>query len=161
MADDFLKQLGISKTEADKKITNSILSGYLNAHGVTNIKNITTGNRAGIVTSLLVYTKKQTASPAFIAEYNAIKNSNKPSLHVIITPAENRKQTIVSAEEAVASMEKVLKTATPDTKKIFEDALAEQVKQLKEVKDPKNKQLAEYEKNYQGLMKKFQESHER
>ena len=38
MADDFLKQLGISKPGADEKITNSILDGSLDTYGVKNAK---------------------------------------------------------------------------------------------------------------------------
>ena len=66
-ADDFLKQMGIAKTGADKKITESILGGYLNAYGVKNIKNIVTSNRTTIANDLLTYTKKHVAGSAFIA----------------------------------------------------------------------------------------------
>ena len=57
IGDDFMKQLGISKTAADEKITNSILGGSLDAYGLKNVKNIVTGNRAQIAKDILVYTK--------------------------------------------------------------------------------------------------------
>jgi len=44
--EDLFSQLGIEKTEADKKITNSILGGYLDAYGLKNVKQIALGNRA-------------------------------------------------------------------------------------------------------------------
>ena len=46
--EDFLQQLGISKTSADLKITNSLLGGYLDQYGLQNAKNIATGNRAAV-----------------------------------------------------------------------------------------------------------------
>ncbi len=57
MNDDLFKQLGIAKTEANAKITRSILGGYLNTDGVKNIKNIVLGNRSAIITELLMYIK--------------------------------------------------------------------------------------------------------
>ncbi len=160
MADDFLKQLGITKTDADKKITENILRGYINTYGIKNLKNIAAGNRAGIAKDLLVYTKKYTASPAFSAAYNNLRNNNKPVMHTVTTPEENRKQTIAENEKAVASMEKLVKTATAQTKAPFEQALADARKGLKEAQDPNNKQLTAYEKNYPALQKQFQDSYE-
>ncbi len=160
IADDFLKQLGITKTDADKKITENILGGFVNTYGLKNIKNIATGNRSGIAKDLLAYTKKHTASLAFSAAYNNLRNNNKPVMHKVTTPEENRKQTIAENEKAVASMEKLVKTATAQTKAPFEQALADARKNLKEAQDPNNKQLAAYEKNYPALQKQFQDSYD-
>jgi hypothetical protein len=160
MADDFLKQLGIAKNDADKKITESILGGYLNVYGMKNIKNIATGNRAAISRDVLAYTKTYTAGKAFITAYTDLRNNNKPVLHTVTTPEENRKQTIAQNEKSVADMEQLLKTATAQTKAPFEQALADAKKSLKEAKDPNNKQLAAYEKNYPALLKQFQDSHD-
>jgi hypothetical protein len=159
MADDFLKQLGIGKTEADKKITDGLMYGYINAYGIKNLKKIVVGDRAGVVNDVLVYCKKHTASTAFISQYNALRNQNKPKMKTLQTPEENRKQDIANAEEGVANMEKVIKTATPEMKKVFEPVLAEQLKQLKAAKDSKNKSQASYEKNYPVLLKQFQDSY--
>jgi hypothetical protein len=160
MADDFLKQLGIAKTDADKKITESILGGYLNAYGVKNIKNIATGNRAAIAKDLLAYTKKHVIGTAFIVAYNDLRNNNKPVMHTVTRPEENRKQTIAQNEKSVTGMEKLVKTATAQTKAPFEQALADARKRLKESKDPNNKQLAAYEKNYPELLKMYQNSYD-
>ena len=64
IGDDFMKQLGITKTTADQKITNSVLGGSLDAYGLKNVRNIVTGNRGEIAKDLLVYTKSYLASPA-------------------------------------------------------------------------------------------------
>jgi len=42
LADDFLEQLGISKTQADAKITGSILNGCVDLYDVSNAQNIAT-----------------------------------------------------------------------------------------------------------------------
>src|ERR1043165_5438674 len=73
MNDDFLKLLGISKTNANTRIRNSMLQGYLNYEGIKNLKNIALGNRTVLVKDLLVYTKQQVNSAAFIKAYNAMR----------------------------------------------------------------------------------------
>ena len=87
-ADEFLKQLGITKPGADEKITNSVLGGSLDIYGVKNIRNIALGNRKAITLDLLAYTKKQLSSPAFLKEYNAMKESHKPTENIAQTPEE-------------------------------------------------------------------------
>ncbi|MES2848908.1 MAG: hypothetical protein V4685_07620, partial [Bacteroidota bacterium] len=69
LADDFLQQLGISKTNADAKITNSILGGYLDQYGVSKAKNIALGKRAEVVKDLVAYAKQKLNSPEFISQY--------------------------------------------------------------------------------------------
>ena len=94
MADGFLQQLGISKTEADKKISKSILGGYMDAYGLKNLKNIAAGNKAAIAKDLLAYTKKQVSTQAFIKEYTEMRNNYKPQPENIETPEEIRKRMI-------------------------------------------------------------------
>src|SRR5436190_19049830 len=86
----FLKQLGISKTEADKKITNSLLGGYFNAYGAKNATNIAVGNRSAIAKDLLAYTKQYVNTDAFKKEYATLKESNKPKEYKVETPEEMR-----------------------------------------------------------------------
>lgn len=87
-AGNFLQQPGIAKTDADKKISNSIIGGYLDAYGAKNAKNIALGNRAAVVKDLLLYTKEHVDTEAFKKEYAALKESQKPTMHVIQTPEE-------------------------------------------------------------------------
>ena len=77
MAEDFLKQLGINKSQADEKISSSILGGYIDMYGVSNAMNISVGNRKAVVTDLLKYVKQYVSTEAFKTEYLQLKESNK------------------------------------------------------------------------------------
>jgi len=158
---DFLKELGITKMETDKKITNSILGGYINTDGIKNAKNIVIGNRAAVVKDLLVYTKQYVNSDAFKKEYASLKESHKPTQYKVETPEEMRKTNIETYKKSVAETEGYLKKADASMKPVFEQALAESKKLLKEAESPTNKQIANYTKNYPELAKSNQQSYER
>lgn len=149
MADGFLQQLGISKTDADKKITRSILGGYLDAYGVKNIKNIAAGNKTALAKDLLAYTKKQVNSPAFIKEYNEMRNNYKPQPENIETPEETRKRMITEYKKGLDNMEKMLATADAATKKSFEKLVADTKKQLAEAEDVNSKTNRQLKKSYE------------
>lgn len=150
---DFLSQLGISKSEADQKITSSIMGGYLNYYGVHNAKSIAIGNREAVVNDLLAYTKQQVNSAAFIKEYNALKNGQKPQMNKVQSPEEMRSELVASYKKAVADNEKVLNTSDASLKAIFENGLKESKKALAEAEDPKNENIAVYAKNYPSIVK--------
>jgi nitrogen fixation protein FixH len=157
---DFLKELGIDKPGADKKITESILGGYLNEYGVKNARNIATGNRAAVVKALLDYTKQYVSGTVFKNDYVALKESNRPKENKVKTPEEMRKEEIEAARKAVADAENLIKKGDATTKPIFENVLAENKKQLREVEDPNNKRMAAYKKNYPELAMTMRESYE-
>lgn len=158
--DDLFKQLGISKTDADSKITQSILGGYLNAYGARNVKNIALGNRTALVKDLLNYTKKHVSSPAFIKEYAVLKENNKPVMNKVQTPEELRKDMVDNYKKSLVEMEKALKSADASMKPIFENAVTETKKQLEEAESPNNKMIATYTKNYPNLLKTNQQGYE-
>jgi hypothetical protein len=158
---DFLKELGISKTEADKKITGSILGGYLDAYGARNVKDIVLGNRAAVTNDLLNYVKQYVNAASFKNEYSTLKESMKPTQNKFKTPEEMRKETIDAYKKSIAQTEELLKKADAKTKPIFENVLAESKKYLKDAGDPNNKTIAEYTKGYPGLVKMNQEAYER
>lgn len=158
-ADDFFKQLGISKADGDKKITASFLAGYLDAYGAKNIKNIALGNRVAVTKDLLSYTKKHVNSPMFINDYIALKESKKPVKVHVKTPEELQQEMIATAKKAVFDNEASLKKADPQYKKIYEDMLVQTKKQLKEAEDPNNRNLAAYRKNYETLEREAEESY--
>ncbi|HZH64688.1 MAG TPA: hypothetical protein VEY10_07320 [Flavisolibacter sp.] len=160
MADDFLKQLGISKSGADEKITSSFLGGGLDIYGVKNAKNIALGNRKAVVLDLLDYSKKHVNSAAFIKQYMAMKESYKPKETVALTPEADKAENIARAKGFVADMEATVKKADANFKPIFEKSLADARKNLKEAEDPNNKQYIRYAKNYPGLVKTFKESYD-
>jgi hypothetical protein len=157
MTGDFLKELGISKTAADEKIINSLLGGYVDAYGVSNVKNIAVGNRAAVTKDLLSYIKQYTASAAFKKEYQALKERNKPGLSAIQTPEALRKAGLEAAKKSVTEIEGYYKTADATLKPIFEKSLIEAKKHLKDEEDPNNKMYLNYAKNYDQMVKNIEE----
>ncbi|MDB5278720.1 MAG: hypothetical protein JWR61_3675 [Ferruginibacter sp.] len=158
MNGEFLKQLGISKTEADQKITGSILGGYLNQYGIRNAKNIAVGNRAAVTKDLLLYTKQFVNSTTFIKEYNTMRENEKPKPYLIETPEAMRSNQINMLKKSVSETEANIKTADASIKKIFEDVLVSTKQQLKEAEDPNNKTFVNYKKNYPDMLKSAETS---
>lgn len=160
-ADDFLKQLGISKTDADQKIAGSFLWGSLDQQGVRNARNIAVGNRAAVASSLLTYVKKYVGSPAFIKEYNEMREKEKPELFVPQTPDDMQKDMITQGKKGIADMEESVKKADPSMKPMFEKMLADLKKQQVANEDPNNKQIAAYRKNYPQFQKDAEAGNQR
>lgn len=158
--EEFLKELGITKTEADKKISSSILGGYLDAYGVKNARNIALGNRAAVTRDLLTYTKQYVNSPAFKNEYAALKERNKPVQDKPQTPEEMQADMVAQYKKGVADMELIVKKADASLKPNFEKALADGKKMLADAEDPNNKNVTNYRKNYPGLVKSNQQHYE-
>lgn len=159
--DDFLKQLGITQQNADQKISNSILVGYIDSYGAKNAKNIAFGNRKAVTLDLLAYIKKYVSSAAFVKEYSEMRERYKPVEETLQTPEQMRADNIAAYKKTVAQTEENLKKADPSVKQIFEKALEDAKKALKDAEDPNNKYYVNYTKNYPQLEKNFKESHDR
>jgi hypothetical protein len=157
--DEFLSQLGIGKTDADKKISNSILGGYFNTYGLQNAKNIALGNRAAVVKDVLDYTRKFTAGDEFKKDYLALKQSNKPVKYIMQTPEEMRREMIEQYKKSIAQLEQSAQKADPKTKTMLEDILAESKKQLKDAEDPENKLIRNYAGNYDQMAASYERSY--
>ena len=160
MDDDFLKQLGISKTDANSKITGGLLEGNLDASNVKNIRNIAPGSRAAITKELLVYTKQYLGSTAFIKEYNHLRERKKPVMAALQTPEEMQQGIIDNAKKSIADMEDKLKKADASTKPMYEKILATIRKQLQQAEDPNNQSVAGYRKGYPGMVKTNEAQHQ-
>jgi vacuolar-type H+-ATPase subunit H len=158
---DFLKQLGITKKDADERIVSTILSGSFNEYGLRNAKNIATGNRAAIVKDVLEYSKNYIGSSAFSKAYNEMKQNQKPQLLHLQTPEEMQKELIERSKKSVAEMEASTQKADASLKPMFEKMVADAKKQLKEAEDPDNKMIATYRKNYPQAMKDAQTGNEK
>ena len=159
--DDFLKELGIVKTEADKKICGSILGGSIDVYGVRHIKNIAVGNRSAVVNDLLLYVKKYVISGGFVNEYAAMKENNKPgNLQKAESPDAMRINMIKQARSFVQNSEELLKKAAPDTRAVFEETLKAAKQNLKDAEDPENKYIKAYTENYEVLQKSIEQSNE-
>jgi hypothetical protein len=161
LADDFLKQLGITQQAADEKIANSILGGYIDSYGIRNAKNIASGNRKAITLDLLNYIKKYAGSAAFIKEYGEMRERYKPTEHIPQTPEEMRKEMIENAKNAVVKSEEMLRRSDPSFKTIFEKNVEDSKKALKDAEDPNNKHYMAYTKNYPQAVKNYKASCER
>ncbi|WP_407520231.1 hypothetical protein PDL71_09255 [Lacibacter sp. MH-610] len=158
---DFLKQLGISKKDAEERIVSTILSGSFNEYGLRNAKNIATGNRAAIVKDVLVYSKSYINSAAFIKAYNDLKQNQKPQIQSLQTPEEMQKELIERSKKSVAEMEASAQKAEASFKPMFEKMVVDAKKQLKEAEDPNNKMIATYRKNYPQAVKDAQKGNEK
>lgn len=157
---DFLKQLGITKQEANEKITSSFLAGGLDYYGIRNLKSIVTNDRAAIVKDLAAYAKQYVSSAEYIKQYMALKENNRPQPYKLETPEEFRATLIKQTKEAVQQMEESLKKAPADMKSMFEKSVEAARQNLKQVEDPNNKYLKSYTQNFATTEKQMKESHE-
>jgi len=160
-ADDFLKQLGINKNDADEKISNNILGGYLGIDGAKNAKNIILANRKAVTIDLLNYVRQYVKTDAFVKKYNEMRNYYKPKEQLVQTPEEWRIQNIKTNQEIVAKATEIVKNSKPEFKDIFQKNLDDAKKQLKDAEDTNNKYFVNYKKNYPQLVKDFKSSYDR
>ena len=161
LADDFLKQLGITKESANEKITSGLLNGYVSVYAAKNAKNIALSDRKAVMLDLLTYTKQQVGGAAFAKRYNDLRLQHKPTENIAPTPEQDRATTIAAAKDAVAKMEEAQKKSQPQYKAMFDEAIKAAKESLKTVEDPNNKSLALYAKNYPGIVKDFKEDYAR
>lgn len=160
-ADDVLKQLGMNKSQAEAKITGAILNGYVDLYGVSNARNIAAGNRKAVVLDLLKYVRQHVSTDSYRQEYLKLRESNKPQFNKIQTPAELKEQTVASYKEALASAEKMVKSADPANKATFQQLVDDAKIQLKKAEDPNNKMYLNYARNYDQMMKEIGEGEKR
>lgn len=157
---DFLKQLGISKQEANDKISSSFLTGGLNYYGMRNAKSIVTNDRAVVVKDIASYAKQYAASAEYIKQYMTLKESNKPQPYKLETPEEMRSNMIRQAKEAVQQTEESTKKAPAEMKAIFEKTLDAARQNLKQIEDPNNESIKAYTENFPAAEKQMKESYE-
>ncbi len=157
---DFLKQLGITKQEANEKITGGFLGGGLDYYGMRNLKNILANDRAAVVKDIALYAKEYANSPEFLKEYRNLKESKKPEFRKLETPEEMRNNMIKSAREGVQKTEETLKKAPAEMKDIFEKTLEAAKQNLKLAEDPNNKYIKAYTQNFASAEKHMKESYE-
>lgn len=161
MADDFLKQLGIGKKDADDKITNTILGGGIDLYGVKNARNIALGNRKAVVLDLLAYTKKQVNAPSFMKQYNTVRENYRPKDYIPQTPEQMKAEHIARAKESVAQLEETVRKADASMKPLFQKSLEDGKKYLKDAEDPNNRMYVRYAKNYDRAVQDAKESNAR
>jgi hypothetical protein len=150
---DFLKQLGISKADADAKIIYAILHSSFDQYGLRNAKNISMGTRAAVVKDIMQYTKTYVNSAAFLKAYNELKQKEKPEKRTMQTPEEMQKDLIAQSKKGIADIEASAQKSDASMKPIFEKMALEAKKRLKEAEDPNNKMIANYRENYPQALK--------
>jgi len=147
IADDFWKQLGMSKDQGTDAVKQSFLNGYLYYYAAKNAKNIATNNRVAIAKDLLSYTKQYVSSPAFKKEYNQMRNGGKPEApeEKVITKEEVRKEKIAETEKSIKKTEEIMKQ--PNMKSIMQPSLEIMKKNLQDYKEPNSKMIEMYYKS--------------
>lgn len=134
--DDLWQQLGISKTRGEENIKNSFLNGYFHYWGAEKAKNILVGDRAAVARDLMSYVKQQVNSPAFIKEYQTMRQQAKP-----VEPTGQARTKEAIRQEKIAEMEKGIKESEalvakmPEMAKTMESTIEMFKNNLKEYKD--------------------------
>ncbi|MFT3823555.1 MAG: hypothetical protein QM731_06520 [Chitinophagaceae bacterium] len=159
---DFWQQLGIAKESGMNSIKESFLGGYLQYYGARNMKNIALGDRTAVTKDLLAYTKQYVESDAFKKVYSENRILQKPhEPNKPRTEEEIRTEQVSSLKKSQGELEKGMKTATSDMKKIFQESYDMITKQIKEYQDPNNamiKMIAQSEQaQYEFNLKDYQQ----
>ncbi|MEK6481814.1 hypothetical protein WJR50_30000 [Catalinimonas sp. 4WD22] len=153
MENSLFDQLGISQTEAELKIQNSMLGGYLDQQGVTKAKHILQKDRAAVTLDLLNYAKAYLSAPAFTEAYASLRQQSQPEKQTLQTPEALQAEMISRLQQAVADTETSLKNADASLKAVFESVLADTKQALKDAEDPNNAQMMAYRQNYEEMLK--------
>ena len=140
--DDVLSVIGINSDQANEKISNSILNGYMQTWGIKNVKNIATGNRSAVAMDLLSYSKKYLNSDDFARLYAAEKENHKPQIPPApATPEAYRKEVIDQAKQTADNAQKYYDDATAENKASFKSSLDDAKKYLEDLQKPDNEYL--------------------
>lgn len=156
---DFLKQLGISETEANDKLSQGLLTGYINTSSLSVARKIPLADHPAVVMSAIGYAKKYSQSNILKAAYESFRQQKKPALPDLPVSPDSLRQTLIeNAAKSVQSTEASLKTATGEMKKLMEDLLQTARQTLEEAKSPDNVYLQMYTDNYPALLERARES---
>jgi hypothetical protein len=157
LRDDFLKQLGITRTTADEKIGQGILDGSVDTYGLKNVKKILLVNRTAVTKEILAYTKQYLQSATFKKEYAALKEKHKPTAYMPDSPEEAKRKNIEGIKKSISETTASMQKSNASMKPMFEKILADGNKRLKEAEDPKNPVYVRYEKSYPQWVKEAEE----
>jgi len=146
ISDDIWKQLGMAEQQAKEDINYSFFSGYLHYYGAREIKNIAIGDRAGIASNILAYTKQYVATPAFESQYLKNRDAEKAKIYPVvpaITREELVKKRITDAEASKKTLEDLLKTTTDQSViKSYKEQIDFWKKSIEDYKSPNTTQIS-------------------
>lgn len=155
-SDNFLTTLGITKTEANTRVANNILGGYVSTYGVKSIKNLAAANQVAVAKDLLAYTKNYVSTEDFKKQYAIERENHKPADNGAPDgPEKYKAKLIAQAKESVKQAEDYISKATPENKKLFQPALDAAKKNLEDMQDPHNEFLQMYADNYATILKNY------
>lgn len=139
---DVWQQLGLSEKDAASRIQQSFIQGYLQYGGVAKARHIALGDREAIAKDMLAFTRTYLQGEEFRKAYEQLRTSNKPTEpQKPQTEEQIRKKNIDAAKEGIANIEKGMKTADAEMKKVLQGTLDMFQAQLKEYQDPKNEMI--------------------
>lgn len=150
---DIFSQLGISQSDGEERIRQTILEGAFNTYGLNLASKLATADRKTIAIDILKHTKVYVKSDAFRAEYLTLRNAHKPEGATVLTPQEMREQQVAAYRKAIASAETMVKNADAANKPTFQKLLDDSKAELKKALDPANEMYVTYEKNYAEMLK--------
>jgi hypothetical protein len=156
IAGDVLSSLGITSSQANERITSTIMGGYINTYGIKNLKSIASGNRTAVAQDLLVYTKTYVNSPDFTREYMAAKQAHKPDAGTAPEAPEVFKNKLVEqAKLSLDNAQKYYNEASAETKALFKEALEDAKKYAADMQDPENDLLKSYADGYSMMLDNY------
>lgn len=139
---DVWQQLGLSEKEAASRVQQSFINGYLQYAGVAKARHIATGDREAVTKDMLAFTRTYLQGEEFKKAYEQLRTNRKPTEpEQPQTEQQIRKKNIDAMKEGIANVEKGMKTANAEMKKILQESLEMFQKQLKEYEDPNNEMI--------------------
>lgn len=139
---DVWQQLGISEKDGATLVQESFIRGYLQYAGISKARHIAIGDREAVAKDMLSFTRTYLKGEEFRKAYEQLRAGKKPSEpQKPRTEAEIRKKSIDGIKEGIANVEKGMKTANAETKKMLQETLTMFQGQLKEYEDPNNEML--------------------
>jgi hypothetical protein len=134
-----LERIGIADDLVRSSIWYSLSGGYLSSPNSSKLRQIATGDRAGVVREIATSAKAYTQSAEFKQKYAELRESSKP------TPPEPPKSMAQRRKEDKESMQKGIRESEASMKKMpaeYRDAIKQSVdmmkQQLKEIDKPDN-----------------------
>lgn len=129
--DDVLKQLNITKEQAEQYVANTLESGYLQfSYSAAKLPGAA---RVELVKVMGTVAKAYTESEAFSKWYQEYRERNKPQPSPPMnTAAENRKTQVESLRKALAEMEAAYTKAPDNAKKAYKESVDMTKKMIKD-----------------------------
>lgn len=139
---DVWQQIGLSEKDGAARVQQSFIHGYLQYAGVSKARHIAVGDRAAVAKDMLAFTRTYLQGEEFRKAYEQLRTSRKPTEpEKPETEDQIRKKNIDAAKEGIANIEKGMKTANAEMKKILQGTLEMFQNQLKDYQDPKNEMI--------------------